>query len=609
MLLTLLFIGTLASVFSVPLVGAEKPIPPVNDALVAPDVPRGSYPSAPVHKPGYYETSEYLIGSAAVGIVFLESNGAIDASTEDWTEAEQSRVVSEIATGLNWLAGQNLPAGVSFVYDIQYGVPTSYEPINHPSYIDQGLWIGEAMTYLGFPGTSYFTQVRDYINDLRNTLGTDWAYAMFIVDSSNDPDGRFTNGYSAYAYLGGPFLVMTYDNDGYGIGNMDYVTAHESCHIFYATDEYNGYTETSGYLGVQDWEGSGCMMQYANTWWLCTNSKEQLGWRDTDGDGIQDIVDTIPDTTLNPYLPDPTDDVVLTYTGSVTEVPYPNNNPIGTGRDVTINTVTDVEFSVDLGNWADATPTDGEFDTDSEDYTFNTFPLSPGTHIVEARGANSVGNAEIPYANDTITVTGTPVPTYVVFTLSPNPALDRTLVTLLGNLTVLNAGNPIGNTQVFVYVDGAFSGTLQTNSTGWFAASGYAPMGSHQVNVTYAGNATYWLSSHVETLTVYQMTPTNISFTLAPNPATAGQPIALTGNLTDIGGNPIGGAPMELWFRVVAGSWQYAAMLSTNGTGWFQASGSVGSAGTYEVAVIYRGTSQYSLSYRIETLTVNPAKG
>lgn len=28
--------------------------------------------------------------------------------------------------------------------------------------------------------------------------------------------GQGSSGYSEYAYLGGPFLVMTYDNDGYG---------------------------------------------------------------------------------------------------------------------------------------------------------------------------------------------------------------------------------------------------------------------------------------------------------------------------------------------------------------------------------------------------------
>jgi hypothetical protein len=35
-------------------------------------------------------------------------------------------------------------------------------------------------------------------------------------------------------------------------------------------------------------------------------------------------------------------------------------------------------------------------------------------------------------------------------------------------------------------------------------------------------------------------------------------------------------------------------------------SGTVTLTGTYQVAVVYRGTSQYKLSYHMETLTVNP---
>ena len=604
-LLMLLLISGLTAILNVTPIRAENISALVNDALIAPDVPRGYYQFAPVSEPGYYETSEYMIGSIAVGIVFLESNGTIDPSTEDWTTSEESNVISEITAGLNWLAVQTPSAGVSFNLDIQYRVPTGYEPINRPSFPDQGLWISEAMTYLGYPGTSYFAQVRDYVNGLRSMLDTDWAYAMFIVDSSNDLDGKFPNNWFAYAYLGGPFLVMTYDNDGYGIGNMDYVTAHETCHIFYATDEYNGTPEISGYLGVQDWDGSGCMMQYANTWWLCTNSSQQLRWRDTDTDGIHDIVDNFPDTTLNPYFPDPTTEPILTYNGSLIEVPYPNNNPFGTGRDVTINTISDVEFRVDLGSWGGAVPTDGVFDEDEEDYTFSTPSLTPGTYTIETRGTNSVGNIETTYSSDTVTVTSAKVFTNIFFAISPNPAIVGQPITLLGNLT--GNGQPLNNTKVSIYVGGSFAGYLYTNASGWFKASApVASPGTFIINVTYSGNETYNPSWHAETLTVSTKLDTKVSFTLSPNPVKVGQTVTLKGNLTDIGGNPIGNAPLELWVKIGAGSWQHMANLSTNATGWFQASGKVTSAGTYQVAVVYRGTSQYNLSYKIETLIVNP---
>ena len=60
------------------------------------------------------------------------------------------------------------------------------------------------MNALGYSAASYFTQTRDYINDLRTTHQTDWAFAIFVVDSSSDSDNRFADGLFAYAYLGGP---------------------------------------------------------------------------------------------------------------------------------------------------------------------------------------------------------------------------------------------------------------------------------------------------------------------------------------------------------------------------------------------------------------------
>lgn len=383
-----------------------------SDALIAPDLASKlseSVAASSSMSPGYYETSEYFIGSVAVGVIFLESNGAIDPSAEDWTSGEESQVSSGIQVALNWWSSQEPSASVSFTQTINHKVPTSYEPINRP-HTDQDLWISEAMTYLGYPGGSYFTQVRDYINDLRTIAGTDWAFAMFIVDSSNDPDGSFTDTtphgwhWFAYAYIGGPFLVMTYDNDGWGISNMDKVTAHEMGHIFYATDEYDGETEYSGYLNVADVEGSGALMD-SNNWWLSAGTQGQIGWRDTDGDGIQDIIDTFPETTLDPYSPNPTYDRVLTYYGTAKEVPYPNQNPYGTGRNVTINTITGVWYHIDGGVWYPATPVDGAFDEWEEEFTFTTpeFP-GGGKHTIEVYGVNSVGNMEQTYAVDTVTI-------------------------------------------------------------------------------------------------------------------------------------------------------------------------------------------------------------
>jgi len=391
-----------------------SPVFDYSDALMPPDLPNLSLEALSAvdqsPSPGYYETSEYLIGKVAVGIIFLESNGTIDPSTENWTPTRESQVVSEIQGGLSWLASYNPNARVSLVYDIHYRVPTRYEPINHPYWYEQ-YWMKEAMTYLGYPGTYYFTQVRDYINALRITLGTDWAYTIFVVDSYYDADGAFTDGYFAYAYLGGPFLVMTYDNDNYGIGSMDFVTAHETGHIFFATDEYDNVIEYSGYLNSTDTQyTTGCFMgqplgwPFPLPWSICVNTQHQLGWRDTDGDGIQDIVDVLPNTVLNSHSPDPTNETILSYSGNVSETPYPNNNPYGTGRDVTINKMTKVEFTVDAYPFSNAQPSDGNFDEAEESFTFVTSSHRPRNHTVYVKGVNSVGNSA--YAVDRLTTLG-----------------------------------------------------------------------------------------------------------------------------------------------------------------------------------------------------------
>jgi hypothetical protein len=367
--------------------------------------------------PGYYDTSEYLIGSVGVGLIFLESNGVIDPNTENWNSTEITNVQNQITQALNWWVSQNQWASLSYVLDIHTAIPTSYEPIIHPSAMTnptyEKLWVSEAMASLGYSSGDWMQRTRDYVNAMRTAKGTDWALTVYLVDSSNDVGGDFSDGYFAYAYLGGPYIVMTYDNDGWGISCMNQVMAHEFAHIFWATDEYDGYTEYSGYLNAADVEGSGCLMDI-NTLMLSSGTRLQVGWRDTDGDTIQDIVDTFPETVLNPYPQDPTPLQTLSYTGSATEVPYPNNNPQPgcAGNDVSINKIMTVLYRIDSGYWTTAIPSDGVYNQPVENYQFVTFPLPHGPHVIESRAINTVGNIDATPASDTVTIDNPPsVPT------------------------------------------------------------------------------------------------------------------------------------------------------------------------------------------------------
>ncbi len=393
----------------------DDPEMPPNDALDLPATVKSRQTtverflaSAPIasHAPGYYDTSAYMLGDVAVGIILPESNG----HGEDWTQTEKDLVVSEIQTGLDWWKTTGgVLADLNFEYDLQLGVSTTYEPISLLQ-SEQGLWIGDVMNNLGYTSGDYWDRVYAYENDIRNQYQTDWAFTIFVVDSSADVDGKFADGkYFAYAYVGGPFLVMTYDNDGWGIDDMDKITAHETAHIFMAADQYEesacSPTRKYGYLGVVNGncdtiingidDGAPSLMK-TNDWVLDSYAREQIGWRDSDSDTIPDVLDTVPVVTLDPYWPDPTSSSTLSYTGYVTNPVYPHavcgTEDFCYTTDVTTQSIDSVNFQVDGGTWNPAIAQDEGFDLDVEDFSFSTDSLASGTHSINVTSENSSGN-------------------------------------------------------------------------------------------------------------------------------------------------------------------------------------------------------------------------
>ena len=377
----------------------------VGDAFVPPAASDQLTADVRDPTPDDTQTSEFLIGRVAVGIVLPESDGGIDASTEDWTDDERGLVLSEITAALDWWAGLEPRAGLTFVYDDGTAAPvsTNYEPISRP-YSDQSLWIGDVMDRKGYVGSSYFDQVRQYNQHLRATHGTDWAFTIFVVDSYEDEDNRFADGSFAYAYLGGPFTVVTSGSNGYGPHNLDAVVAHEIGHVFSALDQYQAArqpcTRRSGYLGVenQNSEYGDCAsdqpsIMRGQTWpfrrgALDDYARGQIGWRDSDGDGILDPVDTSIIVESADYEAGVSRSNVFTFTGEIRDEPYPS--PVR--ESVTINTIDSVEYRVVGGDWRDAHPADEAFDSYAEGFTFTTAPLPTGDLDVELRVIDSAGN-------------------------------------------------------------------------------------------------------------------------------------------------------------------------------------------------------------------------
>jgi hypothetical protein len=382
-----------------------------QDAFVAPDLPDPGDDDFSVSSvsvtPGYYQTSEFMAGSIAVGIVLVESDGTVEPSTENWTEDERQQVFSEIVNATNWWAELNPAANLSFVYDDHFTtpLPTGVEPINHKAIdywgdVSQSDWIGDAMRGLGYDRVDIFSQVRDYNNELRDTVGTDWAFTIFVVDSSADADNKFTDGYFAYAYLGGPFMVMTSGNNGYGAANMDAVAAHEMGHIFWALDQYAsagwGCTSKSGYLYVENQNSQygscgsntasimrGQVSPYRNNA-LDEYGAGQVGWRDSDGDDIPDPLDVSLPVTINGAA---THETSVTVTGNVEVVPFPS--PVR--GDITINQLAAIEYRIDGGAWQSASIDAGISGT-SDEFQFTIDNVPPGGHQLEAVAIDDVGN-------------------------------------------------------------------------------------------------------------------------------------------------------------------------------------------------------------------------
>jgi len=396
----------------------------------------GPLPSG--HTAGFTDTSEYLLGSVAVSVFLVESDGTGDVQTENWTAVDVSAVQTEVQDALAFWAAAEPRANVTF--NVSFETPTvTVEPINRvcgwdPGAVftcEEGLWVNEVMLQKGYGSGTPFFRVRTYLNDRRTALGTDWAFAAFVLNSANDTDGRFAappGGTSAFAYswMGGPWLFLTRDNAGIGLGGLNEVFAHEMGHIFYATDEYNGLLESSGYRNAADEEGSGCLMDTGLPTCLSNGTREQVGWTDVDVDGYLDPVGEEPDTALTVVPPAANPGQNLTYRGNATIPALPNLNPLDAGNDIQVADVVNVSYSLDSGPWVYASPDDGAFDGDEEPFTVNLSVAAGGPHSIEVCATSSVVGREIICATDAFTVDFTLPSSFINapgFTITNNPVL------------------------------------------------------------------------------------------------------------------------------------------------------------------------------------------
>jgi len=432
----------------------------------------------------WYDVSEYLLGKVYVKVFFLESNER-SPNTENWTDAEKDNCREVIEKTLSEIRKRfvsefelepgsgRLPPGVNLDFITDYEtVEVSVEPIKMNgsgimfSTGDPHIWVNEVMAAKGFssktppPGNQpllpyppYQYNVAEYADSLRNEHGTDWATVIFFVDNSADEDGNFANQRSVGPPMGvgGPGLHFR-NNQGrpfrkYRDTQYDHYWAiiHEFLHVWYAVDEGPGnrhFREDSviGYLAGQNLnfneaQGIKCMMNGPNWPNLCPSTLKQIGWTDSDGDHIPDILDVSP--VLSFVRAD--EKRPGSYRGTAFSPPLPNRNPYSEGgtikppqdlsvvlhlvpvqgrrlgirsmfkelpafsppfpwtrNDITINRISSVEYRLiqgarDVTGWQPAEPVDGAFDQAKEEFEVPLASVPGGEYILELRTVNSVG--------------------------------------------------------------------------------------------------------------------------------------------------------------------------------------------------------------------------
>ncbi len=334
------------------------------------------------------DTGEYLLGKVAVQVVFFESNGQLDPQSQNWTPAEIDSEIEKVKEGVNWwgdlLDTLNSVHELEFVFDTTFAeqpFETRYEPIDRPStdpVHGHHLYISEFLAAQGFTGASSLEDaVWEYNHALRLREEADWGFTIFVVDASDDPDGLFNGGLpGAFALSGGLYMVVPTSRSASTV-------AHEMGHIFWAFDEYPGgspYQAKRGYYDTQNFNATDNhpdISQQENSIMLggaplaeayddLTSPASTLalvGWQDSDGDGVFDVLDVPLDLNVVGSF----DSSSSTYRlqGTAQAVALPNLNSYGehpsitgTNSDITLNRISQLQYSLDDGPWVTAASPD-----------------------------------------------------------------------------------------------------------------------------------------------------------------------------------------------------------------------------------------------------------
>lgn len=324
---------------------------------------------------GPVNCSSVLLGSVAVSVICHESDGSIEPSRADWTPAGLAAETQDVRDALAWITAQAPPeARLEFRLDPQFSpklVTTGYEPLSGGRGFHQAVF-----AKLGY-ATSRGDGHNQFVRDVRQRMGTDWAIVIILYAGSSP---------AASAGYHGPDVVAAQN-----ASPLTYV--HEILHCFGATHCFlppdaseRSPSDTdgpAGFLGIaatrQDGSKPNCVM------WECRpaicwdpqtrrGTRGQLGWIDSDDDGVLDPVDTVPE-------------VIGTLDGRC--ILQDGRRHAMTGwRVVLWQRLTGAVCRVPDQRPRAAEALDGAFDSAREEFRYQ----APAGSVVEVLADNSVGN-------------------------------------------------------------------------------------------------------------------------------------------------------------------------------------------------------------------------
>ncbi|HUQ02835.1 MAG TPA: hypothetical protein VM261_10090 [Kofleriaceae bacterium] len=408
--------------------GEEESAPRRLPENIAPGEPNGGGGDpGPVIDPEDMQAVPFASGTVVVSVVLPESNGVVDASTEDWNEDLVRQTYLKVQAAIDKIAASEPNADLKFVVHYESApaagalpgtVDTDYEFGQRAQWgsSTEGLATADIMSsILGRTVTENDLWIAsiEYTASLKARYGADAAFMVIVA-----ANGNYTASLRAHAYIGGPLTVL---DTSYGHETF----AHEFGHIFGAYDEYcpdacSSPTSIMGYLGVYNanaayqeggpgiddgkGEGAPSLMQYNQPGAVNGYTRISWGWLDTDGDGIIEVRDTFPKSALTAVASGNR----VRVTGTITD--RGESRTFGNVR-YSANRITGLEFAFAAnGPWFQVALAGDTRGRQAVDVELGTVPA--GTRSVFVRGVSSVGNIE-PRAQElrvTTTQTGNTAP-------------------------------------------------------------------------------------------------------------------------------------------------------------------------------------------------------